>query len=54
MHADEPDRMHDLKIIRIVGDQAVPDVLCGGLVALIRDDLPAIGGSGQRAIVLGQ
>jgi hypothetical protein len=54
MHADQPDRMHDLKIVRIVGDQAVPDVLCRGLVALIGHDFPAIGGSGQRAIVLGQ
>jgi hypothetical protein len=35
MHADASDRMHDLKIIGVVGDQAVPDVLRRRLLAQV-------------------
>ena len=51
MHADTSDRMDDLEVVGIVGDQTVPDVLGRRLISRIRNDFPAVGGDCQRLIV---
>lgn len=54
MHADASYRVHNLEIIRIVGDQAVPDVLRRRMIALIRQDRPAASAGGDRLIIGGK
>ncbi|EXI67517.1 MAG: hypothetical protein AW07_04513 [Candidatus Accumulibacter sp. SK-11] len=54
VQADPSDRMDDLEVVRIVGDQAVPDVLGGRLLPLIRDDRPALGRCGERQVIFGE